>query len=48
MPHPERAMFFTQLPNWTLLKEGALRNDSKLPEFGPGLQIFKNGVKYFL
>jgi len=57
MPHPERAMFFTQLPNWPLLKEEILRKrpsfvktsagKEKLPKFGPGLQIFKNGVKYF-
>lgn len=47
MPHPERAMFFTQLPDWPYLKEKYLRNGNKLPEFGPGLQIFKNGVNYF-
>lgn len=39
MPHPDRALFSTQLPHWTSLK--------KLPDFGPGLQIFKNGVEYF-
>ena len=47
MPHPERAMFFTQLPNWSYLKEKLLRDGKKLPKFGPGLQIFKNGVNYF-
>ncbi len=47
MPHPERAMFFTQLPNWPFLKEKYQREEKKLPEFGPGLQIFKNGVNYF-
>jgi phosphoribosylformylglycinamidine synthase len=47
MPHPERAMFFTQLPNWPYLKEQSLRDGKVLPEFGPGLQIFKNGVNYF-
>jgi len=47
MPHPERAMFFTQLPYWPYLKEKYLRIGKKLPEFGPGLQIFKNGVNYF-
>lgn len=47
MPHPERAMFFTQLPNWPYLKEKYLRENKKIPEFGPGLQIFKNGVNYF-
>jgi len=47
MPHPERAMFFTQLPNWPYLKEKYIRTNKKIPEFGPGLQIFKNGVNYF-
>lgn len=47
MPHPERAMFFTQLPHWPYLKETYLRNGQPLPEFGPGLQIFQNGVNYF-
>jgi phosphoribosylformylglycinamidine synthase len=48
MPHPERAMFFTQLPNWPLLKEKLIRAGEPLPKFAPGLQIFKNAVKYFL
>ena len=47
MPHPERAMFFTQLPNWPLLKEQMIRAGKPLPKFGPGLQIFKNSVRYF-
>lgn len=47
MPHPERGMFFTQLPNWQLLKEKYNREGKKLPQVGPGLQIFKNAVKYF-
>jgi phosphoribosylformylglycinamidine synthase len=48
MPHPERAMFFNQLPNWPLLKEKLLRKGNKLPKYGPGLQIFKNAINYFL
>ena len=48
MPHPERAMFFTQLPHWTLLKEKLTRGGKRLPVHGPGLQIFKNAVNYFL
>jgi phosphoribosylformylglycinamidine synthase I len=48
MPHPERAMFFTQSPNWPLLKEKMIRSGKKLPKYGPGLQIFKNAVNYFL
>lgn len=47
MPHPERSMFFTQLPNWELLKENYIKEGKKIPEFGPGMQIFKNGVAYF-
>src|SRR5258708_5871771 len=47
MPHPERAMFFTQLPNWPLLKEQLKRVKKPIPTEGPGLQIFKNGVNYF-
>lgn len=47
MPHPERAIDFTQLPDWTSLKEVYKRNDVKIPEEGDGLQIFRNGVNYF-
>ena len=47
MPHPERAIDFTHLPNWTLLKEKYKRFGTKIPNEGPGLQIFKNGVNYF-
>lgn len=47
MPHPERAMFFTQLPNWPYLKEKYKREGKKIPTEGPGLQIFKNAVEYF-
>lgn len=47
MPHPERAQFFTQLPDWPLEKERLLRAGKRLPKFGPGLKIFQNGVKYF-
>lgn len=47
MPHPERAIFFTHLPNWPYLKEKYKREGKKIPKFGPGLKIFKNGVDYF-
>ncbi|MBV9349343.1 MAG: phosphoribosylformylglycinamidine synthase I [Patescibacteria group bacterium] len=46
MPHPDRALFSTQLPHWPLLKERARRGES-FPEHGPGLAIFENGVNYF-
>lgn len=48
MPHPERAQFFTQIPQWPQLKEKAIREGKCIPEEGPGLRIFKNAVSYFL
>ena len=47
MPHPERAVRFTQLPHWTWLKEEHVRNGEPLPTEGPGLQLFRNAVEYF-
>lgn len=47
MPHPERGMFFTQLPNWPLLKQEYLKEKKQLPSEGPGLAIFQNAIKYF-
>jgi len=47
MPHPERAMFFTQMPNWELTKQKYLKEGKKLPEFSDGIRIFKNSVEYF-
>lgn len=48
MPHPERALFMTQLPQFQYLKEKSIRDGSKLPQYGAGLQIFKNAVRYFV
>ena len=47
MPHPERAVRFTQLPHWTHVREQYVREGKKLPTEGPGLQIFRNAVEYF-
>ncbi len=47
MPHPERAIAFTHLPDWALQKEKMKRREEPLPKEGPGLQVFKNGVAYF-
>src|SRR5882724_6001208 len=47
MPHPERGMFFTQQPNWSLLKQRYVKEKKQLPLDRPGLQIFKNAVEYF-
>jgi phosphoribosylformylglycinamidine synthase len=48
MPHPERAIFFHHLPHWTYLREEYRREGRSCPEYGPGLMVFKNAVKYFL
>lgn len=47
MPHPERAVFFTQLPHWHYLKEKYNREKTKIPSSGPGLTIFQNAISYF-
>lgn len=47
MPHPERGMFFTQLPHWPYLAEQAKRKGEPLPTYAYGLQIFQNAVDYF-
>lgn len=47
MPHPERAVRFTQLPHWTHEKEKYVRTGMAVPEEGPGLHVFRNAVKYF-
>jgi len=47
MPHPERAIFFTQSPAWPIMKEKLVRAGKPLPKYGAGLQIFKNAVNYF-
>lgn len=47
MPHPERAQFFYQLPNWTFIKEQYKRKGKEIPKIGPGMKIFENAVRYF-
>ncbi len=47
MPHPERAIFFTQLPHWPYLKEKYRLEGKKIPKYGPGLTVFKNAINYF-
>ena len=47
MPHPERAIYFTHRPDWTLKKEQLKRKGEELPEYGPGIKIFQNAVEYF-
>jgi phosphoribosylformylglycinamidine synthase len=47
MPHPERALFTTQLPQFPYLKEKSRRERKPLPEHGLALQIFKNAIEFF-
>jgi len=47
MPHPERGMLFTHVPNWTYLKEKYQREGKKIPEYTKSLQIFRNAVDYY-
>ncbi|MCX5704242.1 MAG: phosphoribosylformylglycinamidine synthase subunit PurQ, partial [Candidatus Omnitrophica bacterium] len=47
MPHPERAIFFTQLPHWTFLREIIRMQGGEMPKEGEGLKIFRQGVEYF-
>lgn len=47
MPHPERHIYFLQGDNWTYLREEYKRNNKVVPEFGEGLQIFRNAIQYF-
>jgi len=47
MPHPERAIAFTHRPDWTFLQEKYQREGKPVSDEYSGLQIFRNGVKYF-
>jgi phosphoribosylformylglycinamidine synthase subunit PurQ / glutaminase len=47
MPHPERAIFFTQQDNWTLAKEKRKRSGEGMCKYGDGMRIFENALRYF-
>lgn len=47
MPHPERAIWFTQRPDWPLLAQKLKRQGKRLPTYGPGWALFKNAVAYY-
>lgn len=47
MPHPERALFFTQRDDWTLVRETLRRQGRDVPEYSDGMKIFSNAVAYF-
>ena len=47
MPHPERATFFSQLPQYYLLRAEYDAKGKQIPSEGPGLTLFKNAAEYF-
>lgn len=47
MPHPERAMFFRQLPHRTFKENQLKKHGSEIPKMGPGFALFENAVRYF-
>lgn len=48
MPHPERAIFSGNFPDFQLQKETSKRQEKEMPEYyEPALKIFKNAVDYF-
>ncbi len=47
MPHPERAIYTMQNPEYTKIREIANRGNMKLPEHTVWMNLFRNAVKYF-
>jgi len=47
MPHPERAMEFTNLYDWPLLREQMKRAGNSIPSESMNMQFFRNVVDYF-
>lgn len=47
MPHPERAMEFTNMYDWPNLKEKFLRDGIQLPTESMNMQLFRNIADYF-
>lgn len=45
MPHPERAILFSQRPDWTLIQSKSPSNT--VTEHADGFKIFANAVRYF-
>ena len=46
MPHPERALYFSQQPDWIVKKRKKI-NKRKSSIYADGYQIFKNAYNYF-
>jgi len=47
MPHPERAMEFTNLYDWPLIREQMKRAGTALPVESLNMRLFRNVVEYF-
>jgi len=47
MPHPERAQFFHNRPDFAFEKEKLIREEKPIPMYNEGGLIFKNAVEYF-
>jgi len=47
MPHPERAMEFTNLYDWPLLREQQRRSGERIPDESLNMAIFHNIAGYF-
>lgn len=47
MPHPERAIEFTNMYDWPKLKEEYLRRGIELPKESINMKLFKNIANYF-
>ena len=47
MPHPERAMEFTNLYDWPLRREQMRRAGGAIPAESMNMQLFRNIVDYF-
>jgi phosphoribosylformylglycinamidine synthase subunit PurQ / glutaminase len=47
MPHPERAMEFTNMYDWPIRKEQMRREGIPLPEGSLNMQFFRNIARYF-
>ncbi|MDB1135178.1 phosphoribosylformylglycinamidine synthase subunit PurQ [Candidatus Anaplasma sp. TIGMIC] len=47
MPHPERALFFTQRYDWTdIMRKNVLSGDPE-DKYADGFKVFANAVRYF-
>jgi phosphoribosylformylglycinamidine synthase len=47
MPHPERGLWFSNRPDFTLAREKLVRAGKTVPEWSENLKIFENAVGYF-